>query len=320
MSTAVRIVVLDGFTLNPGDLSWFPLEELGQVDIYDRTPPELVVERASGAPVVLTNKTILMGDALKVLPDLRYIGVLATGYNVVDLATATQRGIAVSNVPGYAAPSVAQAVFALLLELANRTGDHARAVTAGRWATCRDFCFWDTPLVELSGLTLGLVGFGAIGRAVSFIARAFGMRVIVHSRRSVDGEENVSLDALFSQADVISLHCPLTPATKGFVNADRLALMKPSAFLINTGRGPLIDEKALADALNQGRIAGAGLDVLSQEPPPAGHPLFTAKNCIITPHIAWATKASRERLLATSVANVRAFLAGAPQNLVTPVA
>ena len=318
MSTPVHIVVLDGFTLNPGDLSWSGLEELGKLELYDRTPPELVIERAQGAPVVLTNKTILTGETLKTLPELRFIGVLATGYNVVDLVTATERGIAVSNVPAYAAPSVAQAVFSLLLELATRTGDHARAVAAGRWTASRDFCFWDTPLVELSGLTLGLIGFGAIGRAVSGIARALGMRVIVHSRKPIEGEENVTLDALFSQADVVSLHCPLTSATKGLVNPERLSLMKPSAFLINTGRGPLVDEDALADALNRGRIAGAGLDVLSQEPPPATNPLLTAKNCIITPHIAWATKASRERLLATSAANVRAFLAGTPQNLVTP--
>lgn len=318
MTTPPRIVVLDGYTLNPGDLSWGPLEELGAVDRYDHTPPELTIQRAHGAPIVLTNKTVLSGETLRALPGLRYVGVLATGYNVVDIAVAAELGIAVTNVPGYAAASVSQAVFALLLELANRVGDHARAVSAGRWATSRDFCFWDTPLVELSGLTLGIVGFGAIGRDVSNIARAFGMRVIVHSRRPVEGEENVSLDELFAQADAISLHCPLTPETKGLVNAERLARMKSSAFLINTGRGPLIDEPALADALNRGQIAGAGLDVLSQEPPAADNPLFSAKNCFITPHIAWATKAARERLLTTAVANVRAFLAGTPQNLIKP--
>lgn len=318
MTTPTRIVVLDGYTLNPGDLSWSSLEELGPVTLHDHTPPELTLERAQGAPIVLTNKTVLSADTLRALPELRYVGVLATGYNVVDITVAAERGIAVTNVPGYAAASVSQAVFALILELSNRTGDHARAVSEGRWAKSRDFCFWDTPLVELSGLTLGIVGFGAIGRDVSNIARAFGMRVIVHSRRLVDGEENVSFDDLFARADVISLHCPLTPETKGLVNAERLSQMKPSAFLINTGRGPLIDEAALADALNRGQIAGAGLDVLGKEPPAADNPLFTAKNCFITPHIAWATKASRERLLATSVANVRAFLAGAPQNLIKP--
>jgi glycerate dehydrogenase len=320
MTTSTRIVVLDGFTLNPGDLSWSALEELGQLDLYDHTPPELTLERAQGAPIVLTNKTVLSGDTLRALPQLKYVGVLATGYNVVDVAVAAERDIVVTNVPGYAAASVGQAVFALLLELANRTGDHARAVSGGRWAASRDFCFWDTPLVELSGLTFGIVGFGAIGRDVSNIARAFGMRVIVHSRRPVEGEENVSLDDLFARADVVSLHCPLTPETGGLVNAGRLARMKPSAFLINTGRGPLIDEAALAEALNRNQIAGAGLDVLSKEPPAADNPLFTAKNCFITPHIAWATKAARERLLKTSIASVRAFLAGAPKNLVKPAA
>ena len=313
-----RIVILDAFTLNPGDLSWSGLEELGDVQIHDRTPPELIRERAAGAPIVLTNKTVLSGETLRALPELRFIGVLATGYNVVDIPAAGERRIPVSNVPGYAAPSVAQAVFALLLELANRTGDHARAVAAGRWTASRDFCFWDTPLVELSGRTLGIVGHGAIGRDVATIARALGMRVIVHSRRPVADEENVGLDELFARADVVSLHCPLTPATERLVNAERLARMRPSAFLINTGRGGLIDESALADALNRGGIAGAGLDVLSKEPPPADNPLLTARNCLITPHIAWATKAARERLLAITVANIRAFLAGSPQNLVTP--
>jgi glycerate dehydrogenase len=315
-----RIAILDSFTLNPGDLSWSGLAELGELEIHDWTPPELVHDRAAGAPIVLTNKTVLSGDTLRSLPDLRYIGVLATGYNVVDLATAAERRIAVSNVPGYAAPSVGQAVFALLLELTNRTGHHAQAVTAGRWTASRDFCFWDGPLVELNGLTLGIVGYGAIGQNVATIARALGMRVIVHSRRPVANEDNVPMDELFRRADVVSLHCPLTPSTERMINAKRLATMKPSAFLINTGRGGLVDEPALADALNRGQIAGAGLDVLSKEPPPADNPLLTAKNCIITPHIAWATKASRERLLGITVANVRAFLAGTPQNLVTPPA
>lgn len=321
ISAPPRIVILDSFTLNPGDLSWAGLEELGySLEIHDRTPPELVRERTAGAPIVLTNKTVLSGELLRGLPELRFIGVLATGYNVVDIAAATERRIPVSNVPGYAAPSVAQAVFALLLELANRTGDHARAVAAGRWTTSRDFCFWDTPLVELSGLTFGIVGYGAIGHAVAGIARAFGMRVIVQSRRPVANEENVTLDDLFARADVVSLHCPLTAATERLVNTERLGRMKTSAFLINTGRGGLVDEAALASALNQGQIAGAGLDVLSREPSVADNPLLSARNCFITPHIAWATKAARERLLAITVANVRAFLAGAPQNLVTPAA
>jgi glycerate dehydrogenase len=311
-------VILDSFTLNPGDLSWSSLAELGQLETHDWTPPELVLNRAGGAPIVMTNKTVLSGDTLRALTDLRYISVLATGYNVVDMATAAERRIPVSNVPGYGTPSVGQAVFALLLELTNRTGHHAQAVAAGRWTQSRDFCFWDGPLVELNGLTLGIVGYGAIGRDVATIARAFGMRVIVHSRRPVANEDNVELDELFRGADVVSLHCPLTPSTERMINAGRLATMKPGSFLINTGRGGLIDEAALADALNHGQIAGAGLDVLSKEPPPADNPLLTAKNCIITPHIAWATKAARERLLAITVANVRSFLAGAPQNLVTP--
>jgi glycerate dehydrogenase len=311
-------VILDSFTLNPGDLSWSGLAELGQLEIHEWTPPELVLNRAAGAPIVLTNKTVLSGDTLRSLPELRYIGVLATGYNVVDMAAAAERKIPVSNVPGYAAPSVGQAVFALLLELTNRTGHHAQAVAAGRWTKSRDFCFWDGPLVELNGLILGIVGYGAIGRDVAAIARAFGMRVIVHSRHPVANEENVALDELFQRADVVSLHCPLTPSTERMINAERLATMKPTAFLINTGRGGLVDEAALADALSRGQIAGAGLDVLSKEPPPADNPLLTAKNCIITPHIAWATKAARERLLAIAVANVRTFLAGAPQNLVSP--
>jgi glycerate dehydrogenase len=318
MTTPPRIVVLDGYTLNPGDLSWTPLDELGQVELYDHSASDLVAARSSGAAILLTNKTVLTGDLIRALPELRFIGVLATGYNVVDVAAAKEHGIPVSNVPGYGTASVAQAVFALLLELASHTGDHARAVAAGRWTSCRDFCFWDTPLVELAGLTFGIVGYGAIGRSVSTIAKAFGMRVIVHSRRPAEDEENVGLEKLFRDADVVSLHCPLTPTTKGLVNAERLSCMKSSAFLINTGRGPLIDEPALADALNRGQIAGAALDVLSQEPPPAGNPLFTAKNCIITPHIAWATKAARQRLLDIAVANVRAFLAGSPQNVVTP--
>ena len=322
MSTPIpnlpRITILDAFTLNPGDLSWSSLAELGQLEVHEWTPPELVLDRAAGAPIVLTNKTVLSGDILRSLPDLRYIGVLATGYNVVDVSSAAERRIPVTNVPGYAAPSVGQAVFALLLELTNRTGQHAQAVTAGRWTASRDFCFWDGPLVELNGLTLGIVGYGAIGQNVAAIARALGMHVIVHSRRPVPSEENVTLDELVRRADVVSLHCPLTPGNEQMINAQRLASMKPSAFLINTGRGGLVDERALADALNRGQIAGAGLDVLSKEPPPADNPLLTAKNCIVTPHIAWATKASRERLLGVAVSNVRAFLAGAPQNLVTP--
>lgn len=313
-----RIVILDGYTLNPGDLSWAGLAQLGELDVHERTPADLVVSRCQGATIVLTNKTVLKADSIRALPDLRFIGVLATGYNIVDVAVAAECGIPVANAPGYARASTAQMVFALLLELATRTGDHSRRVREGRWAAGPDFCFWDYPLHELAGRTIGIVGYGSIGKSVAVIARAFGMPVIVHSRSPGAGEENVALDDLFGRADVVTLHCPLTPQTQQLVSAARLARMKPGAFLINTGRGPLVDEAALADALNAGRIAGAGLDVLAQEPPAADNPLLSARNCIITPHIAWATLAARQRLMDITVANVQAFLAGRPQNLVGP--
>ena len=313
-----HIVILDGHTLNPGDLSWTGLEKLGEPQVYARTPMDLVVPRCRGAAIVLTNKTVLGGESIRALPGLRFIGVLATGYNVVDVAAAAECGIPVSNAPGYARASTAQAVFSLLLELATRTGDHSRRVREGRWAAGPDFCFWDHPLHELAGRTIGIVGYGSIGKSVALIARAFGMSVIVHSRRPVPGEENVGLDELFTRADVVTLHCPLNPQTQHLVNGDRLSRMKPGAFLINTGRGQLVDEAALAAALNAGRIGGAGLDVLSQEPPLPDNPLLTARNCIITPHIAWATLAARQRLMDISVGNVQAFLAGRPHNLVGP--
>jgi glycerate dehydrogenase len=313
-----RIVILDGHTLNPDDLSWSGLEKLGELQIHERTPAALVLPRCLGADIILTNKTVLKGETIRALPELRFIGVLATGYNIVDVATAAECGIPVSNAPGYARASAAQAVFSLLLELATRTGDHSRRVHEGRWTAGPDFCFWDYPLHELAGLTLGIVGYGSIGKSVAVIARAFGMAVIVHSRNPVAGEENVALDNLFARADVVTLHCPLTPQTQHLVNAARLACMKPGAFLINTGRGLLVDEAALAEALNAGHLAGAGLDVLAQEPPPRDNPLLTARNCTITPHIAWATLAARQRLMDITVANVQAFLAGHPQNLVGP--
>ena len=314
-----RIVVLDGFTLNPGDLDWAPLRALGECEIFDRTPADAVLERARGASVVLTNKTPLPHDVIEALPELRYIGVLATGCNVVDLAAATARGIPVTNAPGYGTPSVAQHVFALLLELTQHTGHHARTVRQGRWSASPDFCYWDKPLVELAGRTLGIVGCGSIGSAVARIALAFGMNVLAATRRArpdADGIEFTGIDDLFRRADVVTLHCPLTSETQGLVNAQRLAEMKPDSFLINTGRGPLVVEQDLADALNGGRIAGAGLDVLSTEPPPSGNPLLTAKNCLITPHIAWASRAARERLLGIVAENLRAFLAGEPANVV----
>lgn len=317
--SAPRIVVLDGFTLNPGDLDWAPLRALGECEIFDRTPPDAVLERARGAAILLTNKTPVPKSVIDALPELRCIGVLATGFNVVDFAVAAARGIPVTNAPGYGTAFVAQHVFALLLELTQHTGRHAQSVREGRWSASPDFSFWETPLVELAGRTLGIVGYGNIGAAVARIALAFGMKVIAASRRArsdVPDVEFTDVDDLFRRSDVISLHCPLTADTQGLVNSQRLDLMKRDAFLINTGRGPLVVEQDLADALNSGRIAGAGLDVLSAEPPPASNPLLTAKNCLITPHIAWASKAARERLLGIVVENVRAFLAGTPVNVV----
>jgi glycerate dehydrogenase len=316
----MTIVVLDGFTSNPGDLSWAPIEALGPCTVWDRTAAADLLPRCGAAEVLLTNKTVLTAATLAALPNLRLISVLATGVNVVDVAAATARGITVCNVPAYSTPGVAQAVFALLLELTNRTGHHDRQVHQGRWSAGPDFCFWDGTLVELAGLTLGIVGYGAIGSAVAAVGRAFGMRILA-TRRSAsgpiaDGGDYVDLDRLFSESDVVSLHCPLTPDTEGLVNAARLARMKPSAYLINTSRGPLVREADLADALNAGRIAGAGLDVLAVEPPLPDNPLLTAANCVITPHIAWATRAARERLIAISAANIAAFRAGSPQNVV----
>lgn len=316
----MNIVVLDGYTLNPGDLTWTALESLGLCRIHDRTLPQDVVARAREAEIVLTNKTVLNAATLKALPDLRYIAVLATGYNIVDVDTARACGVPVSNVPTYGTESVAQMTFAHILNLTQHVGHHARSVQDGRWCSSRDFCYWDMPLVELAGLTLGIVGFGRIGRAVARIGLAFGMQVIASDPAAQDdvpaGCTMVELDEVFRQSDVVSLHCPLTAENTGFVNADRLGLMKSTSFLINTSRGPLIDEQALADALRADRIAGAGLDVLAVEPPGADNPLLTAKNCHVTPHIAWATRAARQRLLDVTVRNVAAFLEGRPQNVV----
>lgn len=316
----MKIVVLDGFTLNPGDLSWKDLETFGECTVYARTAPQDVVRRAGEAEIILTNKTVLSGDIIGRLTKLKYICVLATGYNVVDVQAAREQGIPVSNVPSYGTASVAQMVFAHLLNLTQNVAHHARTVRDGRWAACPDFCYWDTPLVELRGLTMGIVGFGRIGRATAMLARAFGMKVIAYDVAAAsempEGCQMAELEDVFGKADVVSLHCPLTPHTEKLVNVERLALMKPTAFLINTSRGPLIDEQALADALNAGRLAGAGLDVLSTEPPAKDNPLLTARNCHITPHIAWATRAARERLLRVTVDNIAAFLAGKPQNVV----
>ncbi len=317
----MNIVVLDGCTLNPGDLQWDALRTLGRCTIHDRTPAEQVLERASGHEIVLTNKVVLGASHFDSLPDLRYIGVLATGTNVVDLAAAARCGIVVTNVPDYSTASVAQLTFALLLELALHVGAHSDGVRAGRWSASKDFSYADYPLLELEGFTLGIVGFGRIGRRVAVLGQAFGMNVLVHSRTPLPRDETgmrfVSLETLFQESDAVTLHCPLTGQTRGLVNAQRLASMKPSAFLINTSRGPLVDEPALAGALEAGTLAGAALDVLSAEPPPPDHPLLSAPHCILTPHIGWATTAARRRLMEIVVTNVRRFLEGHPQNVVS---
>jgi glycerate dehydrogenase len=318
----MKIVVLDGFTLNPGDLSWDALSALGECTVYDRTSPDQTVTRASGHEIVLTNKVILSAEVLAGLTEVKYIGVLATGTNVVDMKAAAARGIVVTNVPDYSTASVAQLTFGLLLELALHVGAYSDGVRAGRWSRSPDFSYTDFPLIELDGLTLGIVGFGRIGQQVTAIARSFGMEVLIHTRtqpeQGVAGVRFVDLDALFRESDMVSLHCPLTETTRGLVDANRLALMKETAFLVNTGRGPLINETALADALNAGRIAGAAVDVLSAEPPTEANPLLTARNCLVTPHIGWATAAARGRLMEIVVANVRSFLKGESLNVVRP--
>jgi len=308
----MRLVVLDGSCLNPGDLSWDALRNVVSLEVHDRTAAALVPERAAGAQLLMTNKTPLPRDVLSALPDLRYIGVLATGYNIVDVAAARHLGITVTNIPTYGTNSVAQFAFALLLELCHRVGMHSEAVRAGEWSASADWSFWKSPLVELHGKTMGIVGYGRIGRQTGSIAEAMGMRVISFDQ----GQPQTDLDSLLRESDVVSLHCPLTADTQGLINTARLRIMKSSAFLLNTSRGPLVNDHDLAEALNSGIIAGAGLDVLSVEPPAHGNPLFTAKNCIVTPHIAWATREARERLLAIAVENVRAFLDGHPTNIV----
>ena len=315
----MNIVILDGYTTNPGDCSWDPVAEFGRLEVFERTAIQEIQRRAGNAEVVLTNKTPLSAEILTELPHLKLISVLATGVNVVDLEAAGARGITVCNVPGYSTPNVAQAVFALLLELTNQTALHAAEVRDGSWSSCPDFCFWRGELVELDGRTLGLVGYGAIGQAVAAVGRALGMNVLAARRKSsvsADGVTYTDVDTIFRESDVVSLHCPLTSETKELVNATRLSVMKPTAYLINTSRGGVIHEQDLADALNEERIAGAGLDVLSVEPPPVSNPLLAAKNCLITPHIAWASRAARQRLIEATSENVRGFVDGSPQNVV----
>jgi glycerate dehydrogenase len=316
----MRLTILDAYTANPGDLSWASLECLASCTVHDRTPDDQIIERAKDAELVLTNKTVLNRSTISALPNLRYIGVLATGYNVVDIAAAKERGVVVTNVPGYGTPSVAQAVLALLLELTNHVGHHAQTVREGRWSKSEDFCYWDGTLIELEGRTLGILGYGTIGERVAKIAVALGMRVLANRRtwkeKPLPGVEPATQEEIFTQSDVLSLHCPLTDDTKHLIRGETVAKMKPTALLINTARGPLVQEQDLADALNGGRLAGAGLDVLSTEPPKGGNPLFTARNCLITPHIAWASKEARARLIEVATENVKAYLGGHPQNRV----
>ena len=325
----MKLVILDGFAANPGDIDCEALHALRDAEgqpvesvVYDRTPPELVAERAGEAALVLTNKTVLDAAMLEQLPRLRYIGVLATGYNVVDVAEARRRGIVVTNIPAYSTDSVAQMVFAHLLHITQHVGDHSRAVHAGRWQQADDFCFWDYPLIELSGLTMGIVGLGHTGQATARIARAFGMHVLAWSSKDAETLDALgirkaeSLEQLFREADVLSLHCPLTPETHHLVRRETLAWMKPSAILINTGRGPLVCEQDLADALRNGRLYAAGVDVLTEEPPRQGSPLIGLANCSITPHVAWATRQARQRLWQVTFGNLEAFLAGRPVNQV----
>ncbi len=313
----MKIVVLDGYAANPGDISWDALAALGELTVYDRTPPQDTLARIGDAEIALTNKTVLTREIIENAPNLKYIGVLATGFNIIDLDAAREKGIPVCNVPTYATEAVAQFVFALLLELCHHVGHHSAQVHQLRWTNNRDFCFWDYPLMELQGKTMGLVGLGRIGRATKKLAEAFGMKVLC-CRSTPDAPGCVPLETLLRESDVVSLHCPLTDTTRHIINAETIALMKDGALLINTGRGPLIDDAALREALISGKLAGAAVDVATVEPIPADSPLLGLDNCIITPHIAWATGEARQRLMDAVVENVRAFLAGAPINVVNP--
>lgn len=315
----MRLVVLDGYTLNPGDLSWDMLPAGVACQVFDRTAPDELYARSRSADILLTNKTPLTGCVLKSLPSLKYIGVLSTGYDIVDVEEAERQNIVVTNVPAYGTSSVAQLVFALILELCNHVGQHSDAVRAGDWTRSPDWCFYRSPLVEVHGKTLGIVGYGRIGQSVACIARAFGMNLVVTSRQRPANplaERWATIDEVFSQSDIVSLHCPLDRSTTGMVHAERIARMKRNALLINTSRGGLIIEDDLADALNAGRIAGAALDVLAAEPPAESNPLLQASNCIITPHLAWATREARRRLISTALSNVTAWISGRPQNVV----
>jgi glycerate dehydrogenase len=317
----MKIVVLDGYTLNPGDLTWAGLEKQGAVTVYDRTPAEMVVERIGDADIIFTNKTVLGANLLKQVPHVKYIGVLATGYNVVDVDAAKELGMVVTNIPTYGTSAVSQFAFALLLEICHHVGAHSDAVHQGDWVKCPDFCFWNYPLIELAGKTLGIIGYGRIGQDTGKIAQAFGMKVLAfdaykNPALECDTMKYVELDELYAQSDIISLHCPLFDSTKGMINQQSISKMKDGVILINTSRGPLVVEEDLRDALNSCKVAMAGLDVVSSEPIKQDNPLLSAKNCIITPHIAWAPKESRSRLMQIAVDNLDQFLAGTPVNVV----
>lgn len=317
----MKIVNLDGYTTNPGDLSWDGIKKLGDYTVYDRTRPEDVIERAKGAEILIVNKTVITKEILDSLsPELKYIGLQSTGYNVVDCDYARHLGITVCNIPAYSTNAVAQLVFAFILQITNEVTLHSTAVKKGEWCDCPDFCFWKKPLTELDGKTIGIVGFGSIGQRVAAIAEAFGMNVIAYNPRPKNkGSLKVrfaSIDELLSQSDIVTFHCPLTPETEGLINKENISKMKKSAILINTSRGPVVDEQALADALNNDELQAAGLDVLKVEPASKNNPLLTAKNCYITPHIAWAAKETRARLLKILEDNIVAYLNGNPQNVV----
>jgi len=322
MKSDRQIVVLDGYTLNPGDLSWDKLKTAGVCTIYDRTAPEEVIERAQYANIILINKVILTKDIIQQCNNVQYIGVLATGYNNIDVEAAREQSVVVTNVPTYGTSSVAQMVFAHIFNLTQHVAQHSEAVGEGRWSECKDFCFWDYPLIELQGLKMGIIGMGRIGLATAKLAQALGMDVLFYDpmldREPGMGKKATGIESVFSQSDVISLHCPLTKENYRLINSKTIALMKPTALVINTSRGDLIDEVALAEALNEGKIGGAGLDVLAKEPPAKDNPLLASRNCFITPHIAWATKAARQRLMDIVVDNITAFLQGRPINVVNP--
>ena len=313
----MKIVILDGYAENPGDLSWESFEKLGELTVYDRTPEDKIIERIADAEIVILNKAPLSRKVFDACPGIKYVGVLATGYNVVDIAAAKEKGIVVTNIPAYGTTAVAQMAIALLLEICNHTAHHSNAVFEGRWEKSPDWCFWDYPLIELAGKTMGIIGYGRIGQATGRIAKALGMKVVAYDA-NVSMEESVDLDTLFSSSDVISLHCPLFPETKGIINKDTIKKMKDGVIIINNSRGPLIVEQDLCDALNSGKVYAAAVDVVSTEPIHSDNPLLKAKNCYITPHISWASRESRERIMDIAAGNLKAFLDRNPDNVVNP--